>query len=401
MIRNLSNSAGGTTVETSVRSAGLCARTARRLRSLPTDDRGQMTLLAAMMSFLVVMLTAMGVYTNIAFHRRITTQNAVDSAAEAAALWQARACNVVQALNNLHYRVNQVAGYGEVGAAASCVIALVPWLKAACIPCATLPLIDAGQQRITILVTNTQQLVVDATPFLAFLAANATAKGSGADGVGEAVPGAVRDWLDAVGSGIRSDLGGYLSESGVGRLLGELENNPVLGAIPVYAAPLSISSLGLHAKLKKGTGFPWKFTDKVGIVGDKVGRGACPGLYTSAYQTAVGLRWDEKWGWKDSYFFGNPGYMTWIAGKKSPEDFLGLSKMVWMQGGRKDLNSIDRHYTGDYHGAELRVPAFLGIASSQVEGTPIVSHGDTDAKGKLIKVYFSEKFPGSSVGILH
>src|SRR5665213_3051532 len=74
-----------------------------RVEALRSDQRGSLTLLAGMMVFLVTIFGVLAFDTNMAIYNRIVAQNAVDSAADSAALWEARGCNMLQNLNNLHY----------------------------------------------------------------------------------------------------------------------------------------------------------------------------------------------------------------------------------------------------------------------------------------------------------
>ena len=79
-----------------------------------------------MMVFLVTIFAVIAFDTNMAIHNRILAQNAVDSAAESAALWQARGCNLEQQLNNLHYDVDEAACIAEGVAAGACIAAITP-----------------------------------------------------------------------------------------------------------------------------------------------------------------------------------------------------------------------------------------------------------------------------------
>jgi hypothetical protein len=382
-----------------------------RLGGFHRDDRGQMTLLAAMMSFLVAIFVAVGVYTNIAIHRRITVQNAVDSAAEAAALWQARGCNLVQGLNNLHYDINVIAGVGESVAAAGCVASLLPFPAAkpiGCALCALGPGIDAGQQLASSFILQTQRVVVDITPVLAFLAANASAHGSGAEPFLAAVPAAVSEWLHAVGDELSGQIDSSFGLRAMGNFLGAISSHPIARSIPIYAAPMDPKFFDFGVYRKQGKKFPWTYPSQMGdYVIEPIGQTWCRSFYRPVERLAVGAGWNGKWGWKDSYYFGNPGYMTWLAGMEPAMDRLGMGNLIWMTGGRRDLNTIDTMYTGPVRGGSLTVPAVLGIASSQVEGTPVVDKGDTDAKGKLIKVHVPTSASGRSFiegdafGILH
>src|ERR1051326_1826513 len=93
----------------------------RRLTNLRFDDRGSVSLLTGMMVFLAVIFGIITMDTSMAIHNRIVTQNAVDSAADAAALWQARGCNLLQQLNNLHYDVDEALAIAEGISAGACV----------------------------------------------------------------------------------------------------------------------------------------------------------------------------------------------------------------------------------------------------------------------------------------
>jgi hypothetical protein len=50
-------------------------------------------------------------------------------------------------------------------------------------------------------------------------------------------------------------------------------------------------------------------------------------------------------------------------------------------------------------GTPLQIPGFVALASSQIEGTPVIAHGDVDARGKLIKVYLPSSSGGSPTAV--
>ncbi len=129
----------------------ICTSPMARARALRSDDRGQVMLLSGMMVFVVLIMTIFTFDTGKAIYNRIIAQNAVDSAADAAALWQARGCNLLQHLNNLHYNVNVAIYILESAALISCVAApllnLIPFVgaalsQAACVICKTAPTLD-------------------------------------------------------------------------------------------------------------------------------------------------------------------------------------------------------------------------------------------------------------------
>jgi hypothetical protein len=385
-----------------------------KLAALRSDERGSIMLLSAMMVFVVMMFAIIAFDTNMAVYNRIVAQNAVDSAADSAALWQARGCNLVQLLNNLHYDVDVALCVAESLATAACVVSVglrvaenIPYIGpiaaairvGTCIACDTLPWIDYAQQLFYSVIMPVQQAIIDVTPFLAFANANVCAKGSGADPLLTSV-------MDAVG-GILSKLG--VSVPGFDSIAGAISGG--LDWVPIYAAPLDPSSLKLYVEKKDTDDLPWDWPEEVGKAGEIAGKIGCNDRgFDSSLSGAKSAGWDGEWGWDDQYYLGNPGFMTWIAGKKKYNELLGLGNLRWLNGG-KNPGEVDymmgqrnvRMYTGSStsSGNALTIPAFIAFASSQVEGTPVISHGDVNAAGKLIKVYFSSSTEGETFLIYH
>ncbi|MEI6217371.1 MAG: hypothetical protein WCP86_00575, partial [bacterium] len=67
----------------------------------------------------------------------------------------------------------------------------------------------------------------------------------------------------------------------------------------------------------------------------------------------------------------------------------------WFSGGKVDDAEMEVNSRAFYSPGSVRsgasaltIPAFLAIASSQVEGEPVVSKGKADAEGKIITVFF-------------
>jgi hypothetical protein len=399
----------------------------RNLRLMPGDERGSVTLLAGTMVFLVAIFGIITIDTSMAIHNRVVTQNAVDSAADSAALWQARGCNMLQLLNNLHYDVDTALAIGEGAAAVACVASAAllaaqiaadvffgageavirPIRMVACVACDTLPAIDLVQQKFYPAVTNIQQGIVLAMPQVAFLYANACAKGAGADRLGEALPAAANSLLRQFGLDLEGPLNGVSS---------------VLGAIDVYAAPLDPDSFldsrnkGLFVKARNNDGTPpLKWPSFVGELGDKFGLIGCQDsipTYPTAKNLATQAGWDGEWGWNDQYFFGHPGFSTWIAGKTNRNELLGFGNLRWLNGGENapemDYEFGQRNlgwYNGEVRtqtGTPLEIPGYVAIASSQVEGTPVIAHTDGDgvnARGKLIKVFLPSTSGGSPTAV--
>lgn len=74
----------------------------RRLCGLPEEDQGQVMVMTAVMVFIVALASISSLNTSELLYNRIRTQNAADAAADAFALWQARAFNFNQHLNDFH-----------------------------------------------------------------------------------------------------------------------------------------------------------------------------------------------------------------------------------------------------------------------------------------------------------
>jgi hypothetical protein len=392
-----------------------------RVAGLPNDQRGSVTLLAGMMVFMVTIFGIIAFDTNMAIHNRIVAQNAVDSAADAAALWQARSCNILQQLNNLHFDVDEAAAIAEGTAALACVASAAllaaelaadvffgageatirPIRMVTCVACDALPFIDLGQQLFYKAIMPVQQTIVDVTPFLVFGYANANAFGSGADPLLQSVT----DYLASVGSALGSIIPGLGSVgsllNGVGGTIGS-----ALGSIPIYAAPLDPSSLELSVKRRDNDGsMPLNFPSFIGDAAEVAADIGCTDSippFETAKSTAEGLGWDGSYGWDDQYFFGHPGFMTWIAGKQKHDEVLGLGNLKWLNGGmvnqdyKQNADQVSKtEYTGDVNSSNnnpLQIPAFVAIASSEVEGSTVIAHGDVNAQGKIIKVFL----PGGS-----
>lgn len=391
----------------------LLVKPIERAKALRSDDRGQVVLLSGVMVFVVLMITIMTFDMSKAVYNRITAQNSVDAAADAAALWQARGCNLLQHLNNVHYKVNEVLFIAETAALSSCALSVIDvpveygarvlqgtwlagiWAAAAiaanltCNGCWAAPWIDWGQEKFAKAVMKTQEAIDTSFPVLAFLYADVMAKQSGADNVFSAAAG----YAGTIGPMLGLDSGG-LSDL-TGELAGGINSLPA----GIYAFPLDPSSLKLHVEKKKGTSLPWKWPDWARDAGEAVVNAAAPLCNNDTYVYMAGNIDPDKpadWGWEDEFYWGNPGFMTWVAGKERHKELLGLGKLTWL--GPEDAAS--EKSTGDatkvmfapgsvMEGtAELVIPAFLAIASSQVEGTPVISKGDANAKGQIIKVYF-------------
>ncbi|MEI6972865.1 MAG: pilus assembly protein TadG-related protein [bacterium] len=395
-----------------MRMPGIFMRSAARARAIGSDDRGQVLLLSGVMVFVVLMITIMTFDMSKAVYNRIIAQNSVDAAADAAALWQARGCNLLQHLNNVHYKVNETLFIAETAALTGCGLSVVTvpgeiatrpliptifdwvWVAAlasadaSCNLCYTAPWIDWGQEEFAKVVMKVQGGIEKVFPVLAFLYADTMAKESGADDVFAAAS-------SYVGT-IASELG--LDSSSMSGVSEELADGISGLPVNIYAFPIDPSALKLHVEKKAGTSLPWKWPDWAVAAGETAANIAAPLCNGDTMVSMVGQidpGKPAKWGWADEFYWGNPGFMTWVAGKKSRTELLGIGNLNWFSGGKVDDAEMEVNSRAFYSPGSVRsgssaltIPAFLAIASSQVEGEPVVSKGKADAKGKIITVFF-------------
>lgn len=382
-----------------------------KAENVRSDERGSLTLLAGMMVFLATIFAIIAFDTNRAIYDRIVAQNAVDAAADSAALWQARFCNVEQQLNNLHYTVDTAGCVAEGLESAACITgaalfvlqdvpiigeAAAAALPVVCVACDLLCPTDAGQHAFYNILMPVQQAIVDVAPFLVFAYANVNAYGSGADNIFDSASQTVEEYISDGVSLIpgTSSSGLQSTFSSVNSVIGE-----TLGNIPIYAIPLDPTALQLYVNQTNNDGSPPLFwPSAVPLAGDVAGEIGCEEDGYAEVQESVGYTPEgddsreaetdkPKWGWNDDYFKGNPGYMTWIAGVTNRNEILNLGNLVWLNSSSSTKPTT--MYTGSFTGSgSLTIPAYIAIASSQVEGTPVVCNGSVDAAGKLIRVYF-------------
>jgi hypothetical protein len=397
---------------------------ALKMESVRSDERGSLTLLAGMMVFLVTIFAIIAFDTNKAIYDRIVAQNAVDAAADSAALWQARGCNLEQMLNNLHYDVNTVACAAEGVATAGCVASAVfdvlqyvpfcEWaagaLQVSCVVCDALPVIDRLQHLFYKILMPLQQGIADVTPFLAFGYANANAYGSGANNIFDSVFQTATEYFTDGVSMIPGTDPGTLNNTF--KSLDSIVNS-TLGQIPIYAMPLNPKNLSLDVSTNDNNGSPplyWPPT--VAQIGDAIGVVACvesdyEGVleamgYTPAGDDGrTGTTYQPKWGWNDQYYFGNPGYTTWIAGVTKADEILGLGNLVWLND--YDQNTPNSMYWGSAttNGnavVPIVIPSYVAVASSQVEGDTVVCNGSADAVSWLIPVIIPKTGTNYSLG---
>jgi hypothetical protein len=180
-----------------------------RLQSIGSDEEGHLMLGMGVMSFFLVIVFVFMMHAHAGIKRRMEMQNAVDSAAVSAALWQARGCNLMQILNNVRYRINEGAAYTMMAIEVSCYVAggcavcsfipisapvCKPCHEAACMICPFLDEVDYIQYVLDKTLYYVQRAVPPSFTALSVYSANETARQNGAEGlVFSVLPHAVGD----------------------------------------------------------------------------------------------------------------------------------------------------------------------------------------------------------------
>lgn len=403
---------------------------ARQMETLRSDERGSLTLLAGMMVFLVTIFAIIAFDTNKAIYNRIVAQNAVDAAADSAALWQARFCNVEQQLNNLHYTVDEAMCIAEGVSIVMCgasvpleVVQNIPLCDpeavaaydASCVLCDFLPAEDRAQHLFYDALIgrsySLQEIIADAAPFLVFANANACAYGSGANNIFDSAVQTggeyITDAVSAIPGADASSMQGALTN--IDNVIGS-----TLGQIPIYAIPLNPMAMLLDVNPTNNGQLPEDWPASAPYAGNVLGVAGCE-EFEYPYEEAAGDasydpnggqnssgdesrlpspspdQYHPSWGWNDQYEYGNPGFMTWIAGTTNAPEILGLGNLVWLNSSPNSTIEPTNMYTGPVTGSGgLTIPAYIAIASSQVEGTTVVCDGTPNAVPQLIRVCIPE-----------
>ena len=389
-----------------------------KVRQLPRDEGGSVLLLSGMMAFLIAIMALLAMDTSQAVYNRITSQNAADSAAATAALWQARGLNQMQILNNFHFNINvaiftaeqaellaciaadgAVANFwADVSCCASIVGAIVSggsccddipsaWDRAdnLCKICAKAHPANDYQGTVSSMILGMQEALSIAFPLMEFSYANQAAEQSGADPI---IP-----VLTGHGGYLSSIISGLSQISGLG-LGGSLGSLPSLPGLAIYAVPLNPLSLSLNVQKVDGQYLPWRWAPlgpDVGYIDETIMK-----WYAGIDQPISSVACDsigefytpypgpDSWGWKDSYYQGHPGYMTWVAGKTNQTELAGLGMLRWLNGGQQTPTTIHYSFMNQDNlpwymeerlnsASPLQIPAFIALASSQVEGTGVIA----------------------------
>ncbi|HTB84892.1 MAG TPA: hypothetical protein VK742_14645 [Candidatus Sulfotelmatobacter sp.] len=392
----------------------------KKIRQLRGDDSGSVLLLSGMMAFVMAIMVLYSLDTSQVIYNRITSQNAADSAAETAALWQARGLNVIQQLNDFHYVFNETLFGVEFGELTACVgadTAVIKWgndvaccasLVGAVITggscCEAIPgdfknaqslcnickqAIPENQYQVSTAkqILDTQQLISEFWPALEVVFASQAAQQSGADPALNAIP----SWM---GGAVSKVLPVSLPIS-----MPSLPNLP--SALTPYALPMT--SVSLNVEQKPGKYWPWRWsflgpnfgyvdelalTDVAAPLDWGIGEVACSLVFVFlSPQGDIPGSLGGPWGWKDSYYIGHPGYMTWVAGKTNEMELAGLGKLAWLNPSSSPPAEVN-YWLGQSNvqmfnasaaisSSTLQIPAVIGLASSQVEGTGVTAEDES------------------------
>jgi hypothetical protein len=256
-------------------------------------------------------------------------------------------------------------------------------------------------------ILDTQAAITDVFPLLELTYANGVAQNSGAGDLLTIIPQYSQQLLGIIGIPLPSGISGSF-----------LSSLPSIYAYPINALD-PLDALSLHAVETAGSSMPWQWPEwlkgtalaewevgKIVCQADPWQFGSWDGSFSDHDDTS-----DDHWGWDDSYYAGHPGFLTWIAGTAQQGDLAGIGQIRWLAGGSppadvqytflKQSNLqmyegsafIDQQSSAGYGtpGAPLMLPAFIAVASSQVEGGVVIDHGNSSwAVQTLIPVYFAK-----------
>lgn len=390
-----------------------------RARALRNDDRAQVMVLTGVMVFVLVIFAMATFNTSTSLYNRVRAQNAVDAAADAYAVWQARGLNLSQHINDIHWTLNLAFWIAET---AACIARIVcpflkaipyvgPALEAACCGATTAVIMvaEGGQFAVQEFSHAFQEVINYAAPIIGMIKANTVAEANGADPILEAA-GAVIDQLLAL----------FNINISLGDLLSDLGNLPIIGDITsgIYVFPLNVTDVAdLNTRKKEGDDNatedgtpmipPWWMPEQAIDI--------CKNIPCSVSFSCIG-----DCGWEDTFYYGFPGYNTWIAGVKQRNFRTSIEKIPWLNPRRNQENedvTAFEHRTASEVSGEFKNPGYVAVASSQPFGStnikkqPLVERtigvsGFKYMRGDLISVHYgwdtnSEPKDASTFLILH
>lgn len=384
---------------------GKCVRRLRR------DEGGSVLLLSGMMAFLIAIMSLYSMDTSQAVYNRIVAQNASDGAAETAALWQARGLNLLQILNNFHYQCNATIFALESAALVTCTTipeavlgeqgccyggeifgcdcpGAIEGVSGLCTICNSAGTLNDLQNTVATSILDMQAGITYLFPGLAFVYANQVANISGGDNLMDVVPvyvnQTVSEMLQAAGIPIPDSI----NSSGSSPI------NNFTSCLPgIYAFPIDPFSVSLNTQSVPGQNWPWKWNlfdlpeevwKTAADAAWEVGKWSCRGddlQFGQWFSSFDDRDSPSDWGWDDKYYQGHPGVMTWMAGKTNQTELAGLGSLRWLNPNPSPPPDISYWmsqsnlpmYTGPVlTSSALTIPAFVAVASSQVEGTGVI-----------------------------
>jgi len=386
-----------------------------RARALHRDDRAQVMVLTAVMAFVLSILAISTLNTSTMLYNRIRTQNAVDAAADAYALWQARGSNMAQSLNDLHFDINEgatIAAYVACGiriaGGVACVLQFAPIVgpgfkvacEAACIATKiTLTIIEIAQAVASTLILGIQTGLNYVFPLIGFDAANSIAEANGASPV-----------LAGMGDFIENLLAAFGITVDVSSVLAAIPGANLIFVLPL--TPSSAFSLNLEKKDNSSDlPAPWSMNSTfMDACNDIPCILASLGRSFTCMKSPLADESDEC-GWSDTFFTGFPGYTTWVAGKQSQNILGGLTNNKWLNPRSNEDPDVVVNYvnydefafnygTTPGSGTTFENPGFVAMASSQAFGAddiakqPVVETSDVGnfkwMRPQLISVHIGD-----------
>jgi hypothetical protein len=318
-------------------------------------------------------------------------QNAVDAAADAYALWQARGLNLAQALNNFHYDMllAMLITYGVMSALSVVCFALqfIPYVGAALyqgccvVPKLVMPAIDNAQPPISQAIMAAYPVIDYLFPITGVLRANEIAGANGADTIGSAFASTIEGLIDEISPQLGSQLG-VLGQ--VGSFIDTVANT--IG-VDVYVFSLQPGEIWDLNIVEKGSGDSYRKGDST--ESDDGQKPMHPPWRTTEIMTVMNAiavamcsvsQCSDDCGWEETYWYGYPGFTTWIAGKDRHNFVGGFENNPWLNPAAtlvptfteddskvfqdtKDAWDVFEHR--DSSPNEFRNPGFIALASSQ------------------------------------
>ncbi|MFT5495554.1 MAG: hypothetical protein ACI9TH_000945 [Kiritimatiellia bacterium] len=338
-------------------------------RKVQSDESGNLLVLTGIMTFVFMVFAFSTLFTAEAIYNRIMIQNAVDSAADSAVLWQARGLNLIQHLNNFHYILLWLyAALTIVGCCCKLAQILCAASLGICVPCCAIggacgpasklcDVMPDVQEVTTTVIHATQGVIAGVTPILAFIYANENAKFSGATEIDNQL---TKDFSEDFKIGLKTQLGS--TAGGIGGTFASAASKLALFFGDSYAVPLNPLSLSLGVSkelIDEGDPFsnlPWILP-----------------IWMACFLAE----------WEVEHYSGRPGYLTWVAFRERPTrvhgpawEWLNPEDKTFVEDpaltdGTTDFMSprANMHNFTNRKGDPFMtyIPAYMAMASAQVD----------------------------------